>query len=74
MKNKLRIALNLILLALLGFASLGASECTQNPGCTQCGFNPGEHIVTSYLDGDGIEIPVSGYADQSGCFTPYGCP
>lgn len=63
----------LILFLALTLAIFFAGACDDNPTCTQCGFQPGEHIMTSYVDSSGASIYVSGYADASGCFTAVNC-
>lgn len=63
----------LILLLILTLAIFLASACETNPTCTQCGFQAGEHILTSYVDASGASIYVSGYADANGCFTAVNC-
>lgn len=72
------LAKRLLQIALLGLVTLGtvAASCdtSSNPSCTQCGFQAGEHIMTSYFNSEGSEIPISGYADASGCFKPFECP
>lgn len=64
-----RILLTVVLSALL----LIVSACDHAPGCTQCGFGPGEHILTTYTDAQGATVYISGYANSEGCFTPDGC-
>lgn len=63
-----------ILLAMLAFGLLAAAACDETPNCTQCGFQPNEHILTTYTDSAGATMYVSGYANSNGCFTPQGCP
>lgn len=63
-----------LILSALALAMLLASACDETPNCTQCGFEPNEHIVTTYTDGGGSTIYISGYANSSGCFTAVNCP
>ena len=63
----------LLIGAILTVILLSADACEPSD-CTQCGFAPGEHILTTYTDSSGTTIYVSGYADGNGCFTAVNCP
>lgn len=63
MKNKLRIALALILFALFGLAS----ACDEPGSCRQCGFSPNSQQQSSYINGGGEIVIVVFWTDASGC-------